>query len=246
MLGPVAKLCAGYFLVFMYIFTDVASLACVQILQGAVSDFQLSAIRLCFQTFGALVIVQWNNNFYKLEQTDMKWMGVVVLSYTIFNVGFFGASKCLPLADHGSLINLLNFIFFGFLLWILKSEAPGKVNILAIIVCFIGTVMTVQPSYVFGSGATQYNGSIQGVVANLSSSNSSQYDIISPDLQATPYCYTLLVVGSATMALFLFGLEHRLNHINTPNQIFWMVIWGFYFQCTFGFLHGTNKCGVHL
>ena len=94
-------------------------------------------------------------------------------------------------------------------------------NILAIIVCFIGTVMTVQPSYLFGNGATKYNESTQGVVANLSSSNSSQY-IISPDLQATPYCYTLLVVRSATMALFLFCLEHRLNHINTPNQIFWM------------------------
>ena len=89
MMGPAAKLCVGYVLVFMHIFTDVASLACVQILQGAVSDFQLSAIRLRFQTFGALVIIQWNNNFYKLEQTDMKWMGVVVLSYTIFNVGFF-------------------------------------------------------------------------------------------------------------------------------------------------------------
>ena len=221
MLGPVAKLCIGYVLVFMHIFAEVTGLACVQILQGAVSDFQLSAIRLFFQTYGVLMIIQWNNNFYKLLQTDMKWMGVVVFSYILFNIGFYGASKCLPLADHGSLTNLLLFIFIGLFLWNFKSQAPGKVNIVAIIVCFTGTVMTVQPSYLFGNGATKYNESTQGVVANLSSSNSSQY-IISPDLQATPYCYTLLVVGSATMALFLFGLEHRLNHINTPNQIFWM------------------------
>ena len=222
MLGPVAKLCIGYVLVFMHIFAEVTGLACVQILQRAVSDFQLSAIRLFFQTFGALIIIQWNKNFYKLLQTDMKWMGVVVFSYILFNIGFYGASKCLPLADHGSLTNLLLFIFIGLFLWNFKSQAPGKVNIIAIIVCFIGTVMTVQPSYLFGSGATKYNESIQGIGANLSSSNSSQIDIISPDLQATPYCYTLLVVGSATMALFVFGLEHRLDHINTPNQIFWM------------------------
>ena len=219
MLGLVAKLCAGYVLAFMHIFTDVTSLACVQILQGAVSDFQLSAIRLFFQTFGALVIVQWNNNFYNLEQADITWMSVVVFAYILFNVGFFGASKCLPLADHGSLSNLFIFCFLGFLLWIFKSQAPGIVNILAIILCFTGTVMTVQPSYLFGSGATKYNESTQGVAAYISSSNSSQYALY---LQATPYCYTLLVLGSASMALFLFGLEHRLNHINTPNQIFWM------------------------
>ena len=222
MFGPIAKLCIGYVLVFIHIFTDVTSLACVQMVKGAVSDFQLSAIRLFIQSLGSLVFIQWNNNFYKLARTDMTWIAVVVFSYITFNIGFFGASKCLPLADHGSLNNLLTFIFIGFLLWIFKSEAPGKVNILAIIVCFTGTVMIVQPSYLFDSGATKYNESTQGVAANLSSSNSSQYDIIATDLQATPYCYTLLVLGSASAALFLFGLEHRLNHINTPNQIFWM------------------------
>ena len=237
MVGPVATVCIEYALVFAHIVLEVTSLACIQILQEGVSDFQLSTLRLFFQVVFAFIITQWNNDLYKPLVTDMNCLSVVCCAYLFFNVGFYGASKCLPLADHGSLSNFICIIFIMLLHWIFQSQAPGKVNLLAIVVCFAGTVMVVQPTYIFGCNTAMHNESMQTTFTNLSSLKGSCVDHPS-HLPATIFCYFLLLIGSASLALIIFTLGQRLNHMITLNQIFWMSLGAFTFSVPLTFYMG--------
>ena len=220
-MGLLIRLCIGYFLAVVYSLADVTSFSCVQALQGTIPDFQLSSIRLFIQCIILYAISKWFNQMHLPVITDFKWMAVAVFGYSVMNFGLFGSMKCLPLAVHGSLFQLMNFLVMAFLLWLCKSERPGVINVLAISLCIIGIILTSQPNFLFHTNLTHKSLDFS---ANSTTKNDTQTEI----LHATPYCYFLLIIGSSGVAIIYFSLGYKLSHIDTVTGIFWISLGSFW------------------
>ena len=190
-------------------------------LQGIVPDFQLSAIRLFMQAVVAFTITKWNKNLYVLEITDLPWMTAAVIGYLLDNFGLFGASKCLPLAEHGAFDILFKFITMAILFCIFQSKLPGKVNVLAMLLCFVGTILVIQPSFFFAQKAEDINTSIDACSLNNITRNCSD-DFHNSNHDSNIYCYFLLIVGVTGNSLYSFSIGHKLLHISISSVVFWM------------------------
>ena len=129
-MGPLLSMCLGYIAAILHVIFDVVGLSCVQVLDGAIPDIELTVIRLILQTCLLGIIGKWNNHIHPLSKIDFKWMGVAALGLFMCSVGYYGAGKCMPLANHGSLgfgIIMITLMGLG---KCLENEPPGMMNIL--------------------------------------------------------------------------------------------------------------------
>ena len=215
------RLCIGYFLAVVYALTDAISFSCVQALQGTIPDLQLSSIRLFIQCMILYAVSKWSTQIHLPDITDFKWMAIAIFGFSSMNFGLYGSTKCLPLAVHASLFQLVNFLVMAFLLWLCKSERPGGINLLAISLCIIGIILTSQPTFLF---QTNFNHQSLDFHTNSTNISETQTEI----LHATPYCYFLLILGSSGTAIGLFSLGIKLAHINIFNGILWLSLGSFW------------------
>ena len=215
------NLCKGYLLALLYVLADVTSFSSVQALQGVIPDLELSAIRLFLQCLILYFVSKWNDDISFPMFPDYKWMVAAVIGYFLLNFGLFGSAKCLPLAFHGSLFQLVSFLVMAFLLRLFQSEPTGVVNVLAMLICLVGIILTSQPAFLFSS---KLNDDFPPKDKNSTCHNDDEPH----ELEGNPYCYFLLVTGSAGTALCFFILGYKLKYMNMFTRIFWMSLGSLY------------------
>ena len=220
---PLLRVLLGYGALLLCLIVVILSFGSVQMLQGVVPDFELSGIRLLLQFVVTFILCKFNKTFHYVSITDYSWMSVAIFGYLVFNFGIFGATKCMSLADHGSMTSVLDFTGMAILYWVFKSEAPGKINLISISVCALGVVLTTQPSFIFPKpfdNSTQSDAHLPNCTG--SGNPISECGANSADLQTNAYCYFLLVTGSMGASLYIFSLGHGLSHINLSVRLFWL------------------------
>ena len=219
-MGTLLSMCLGYIAAILHIVFDVMSLSCVQVLDGAIPDIELTAIRLILQTCLLGIIGKWNNHIHPLSKIDFKWMGFAAFGFFMCSVGYYGAGKCMPLANHGSLgfgIIMITLMGLG---KCLQNEPPGMMNILTMLIAFIGIVLATQPNFLFHTQIKNLNQSLDFNLADISMNVTKVYMVNT--ISANIICYLKLIMGGAGIGIFVFSLDYRLSHISTTTQLFWI------------------------
>ena len=143
------KLLTGYFSGMLNcIFYGLGS-ASSQALEGAIPDCQLSIARYIGQFLVYLLVAKLTATSMcipKQHVPNMVYSSVLALLYTI---GFFGAIGHMPLIEAISVEMILAIISAIVQARVLFHKKIASLNIISFVVCTIGLMMAVQPSWLF-------------------------------------------------------------------------------------------------
>ena len=126
--------------------TAVLSASCVQALQGAVPDFQLSAIRSFMQSVTYLIAGLLVGTDFKVGREYAPGLIYYGVCYIFYNVGWFGAAAYLPLAELQAVVTIVGIVFALLHSRLMFNIDIAKSNVVAGVVCVVGIVLTVQPT----------------------------------------------------------------------------------------------------
>ena len=232
-MGKLTDVFVGYTAALFVMLTSVLSMATAQMIQGAIPDLQLSVFRLFLQSVLLYIVCKWKDQLTNFKDSDLKWYAVAIVGYLLFNVAGFGAAKCLPLAERGSISSLLIFVGMAILFWIFKTQFPGKIDVSSIAVCVLGIIIVSQPHGFFSkdTGDENYNSLLLELFNFNSNSSNAVWNINDTychkhlfHLAQMPYCYFLVVVGSLGQALYFFCLGHKLADVDLSVKLFWVCL----------------------
>ena len=84
----------------------------------------------------------------------------------------------------------------AFLLRLFQSEPTGAVNVLAMLICLVGIILTSQPAFLFSN---KVNDDFPPKDRNSTNHNDDEPHV----LEGNPYCYFLLMTGSIGLSAFM-------------------------------------------
>ena len=139
----------GYAAAIASMASSVLSAAAVQTLQGAVHDFELSAARGLLQGPLYIVIGTLLGVDLRIKREHIPPLIYLSLLYVIYNVGYYGSTVYLPLAEAIGIVSIFSMIAAVFQSKVLFKKDVTVFHILSLIVCVIGILMVVQPCFLF-------------------------------------------------------------------------------------------------
>ena len=196
---------------------SVVGTSCVQALQGAIPNFQLSAIRSLVQgPFYILVGAIKRKNFV-IEKVHVFPTICLALLYMAKNVGYYGSAKYLPLVEVvgiSSMFTMLSAVVHARLAY---QREIMKVDLMSMCICMLGILLIIQPSLGFMDG-TNYHSNLMEMVDNTTGSyNPKNGSCVL--VEQTPLCesssqagYLLGVFGGLAQ-----GITYNLNGFPLSN-----------------------------
>ena len=192
--------------------SGVVGSAAVQALGGAIHDFELSAARGLLQGPLYFVVGSLAGVDFTIQRKHIPPLIYLGLIYIIFNIGFYGSTVYLPLAEVMGMVSIFSMIAAMIQAKFLFKKDIQILYILSLIVCIVGILMIVQPQFQFQNDINSHlNLSQSKSVSNLFS-NTSDYIHIdnSRMVDATDklYGYLLCAIGGVA-----FGISFDVNGI---------------------------------
>ena len=221
-----SQLLTGYLAGFGAIVFRVLSASCVQALQGAIPDFQLSAIRSTIQGLTYFIgglIVATDFTVKREYVPGLIYCGAAFLS---FNVGVYGASTYLPLGEVQGIVTIVSIVFALAQSKLLFKIDIAKSIIIATLVCAIGIVLTVQPPWLFQNMSSTADTMTTRFMNTSFTSTNYRYSVSSRDVMAG---YILSIIGGAGLGVIFDITGIILHNVKTITKATYTML-----MCTVG------------
>ena len=195
--------------------SGVVCSAAVQALGGAIHDFELSAARGLFQGPFYIVVGSLAGVDFTIQRKHIPPLVYLGLIYVLFNIGSYGSTVYLPLAEVMGMVSIFSMITAMIQAKVLFKKDIHIFHILSAIVCVFGILLIVQPQFQFQYDIDMHlNLSQYQFVRNLSSNTSDSMHINTintsrmVDMKGKILGYSLCTIGGVA-----FGISLDVNAI---------------------------------
>ena len=127
----------------------VGSTALVQALQGAVPDFELSAFRSIAPGPTYFILGKLSGADFRLTRLHVVPLIALSVLYVAYNVGYFGSSTYIPLAEVVGISNICTIISSMVFAKVVFKRDVRKIDVLSLFLCSFSFVLLIQPSWLF-------------------------------------------------------------------------------------------------
>ena len=185
--------------------------ACAQTLHGLIPPFQLNAARYAAQTFMSVCLVMFVWTDVRISHIKVPWVILLSVLSVIYNVAFYTAAMCLPLATL-MLINV-SVPYIGTLVFskIFLYKQTVCFQYVSFSVILLGQCLLLQPCFLFSSTGCHQDLSVFD--------NSTKKNITSgvepAKLSSSLIGYILVIVASLVSSLRTFVYRCQVPDIPT-------------------------------
>ena len=204
---------SGYLATIGLLICCAMSSAAVQALQGVVHDFELSAFRGLLQGPIYIVVGTLVGVDLKIKREHVPLLIYLGFLYVFYNIGYYGSTVYLPLADCIGLVSICIMIAAMVQSKLLFKKDIHVLYIISLVVCAFGIILVIQPHYLFpGSIGLEKKGFVSNLTENLSLNVNTKVNMSTQKLPNSGVQqiigYTLCIVGGTTA-----GMAYDVNSI---------------------------------
>ena len=204
---------SGYLATIGLLICCAMSSAAVQALQGVVHDFELSAFRGLLQGPIYIVVGTLVGVDLKIKREHIPLLIYLGFLYVFYNIGYYGSTVYLPLADCIGLVSICIMIAAMVQSKLLFKKDIHVLYIISLVVCAFGIILVIQPHYLFpGSIGLEKKGFVSNLTENLSLNVNTKVNMSTQKLPNSGVQqiigYMLCIVGGTTA-----GMAYDVNSI---------------------------------
>ena len=146
------RLIFGYLLAIGTVITTAISVVAVQLLQGAVPDYQLSAYRFIMQFLVSIPVIYFRGIPIELKVEQVPLIIVMCIACLFYNICYFAAVSILPLAHVQAGFSVASMLLTSILTKFWLDKDLGYIHGFSLLFASFGVTLINQPWSTFSSG----------------------------------------------------------------------------------------------
>ena len=227
----------AYSLGFISMLISSLSIACVQLLGGAIPEFELNIWRFVTQFVLAIPFVVKSPSHLKIPRVAALPMTGVLVIYVVHNTAFYSSPAYLPVGILQAMATAVCLSVTVLLSICIKSQRAAHLYVSAL-VCIAGIILLIQPMFLFKNSALtrqpQSNWTSPCLIEqqdslmdyDLNSNKTEEFDEYTGNSGSQAVGYVLITISGTAMGTGLFFTSAAMKHVSPICVTFWVGLLG--------------------